>query len=102
VIYRERRSSEGVVCFLSFFFLISSGGVRLSPPGTSATIWPNVPTPGDTHDECGAIGGIKIRRGNQNTRRKSTSVPLWPPQIPHGLTWARIRAAEVGSRRPTA
>jgi hypothetical protein len=29
-------------------------------------------------------------------------VLLCPPQIPHDLTWARTRAAAVGSRRLTA
>jgi hypothetical protein len=29
------------------FFLVSLGGVRLSPLGTSATIWPIVPAPDD-------------------------------------------------------
>jgi hypothetical protein len=28
-------------------------------------------------------------------------VPLRPPQIPHNLTWNRIRAAAMGSRRLT-
>jgi hypothetical protein len=28
-------------------FLVSWGGVRLSPLGTSATIWPIVPAPDD-------------------------------------------------------
>jgi hypothetical protein len=31
----------------SSFFLISWGGVRMSPLGTSATIWPTVPAPDD-------------------------------------------------------
>jgi hypothetical protein len=30
------------------FFLVSCGGVRLSPLDTSATIWPIVPAPDDT------------------------------------------------------
>jgi hypothetical protein len=29
------------------FFLVSRGGLRLSPLGTSATIWPIVPSPDD-------------------------------------------------------
>jgi hypothetical protein len=32
---------------LSLFSLVSSGGVRLSPLGTSATKWPTVPAPND-------------------------------------------------------
>jgi hypothetical protein len=33
-------------------------------------------------DDCGAIGGIKIGRGKQSTRRKPAPVPLCPPQNP--------------------
>jgi hypothetical protein len=47
--------------------------VRLSPLGTAATVWPIVPA---TDDDCGAIGGMRIGRGNRSTRTK-------PPQIPH-------------------
>jgi hypothetical protein len=47
-------------------------------------------------DDCGAIG-MWIGRGNRNTWRKPTPVPLCPPQIPHDLTRARTRAAAVGS-----
>jgi hypothetical protein len=36
-------------------------GVRPSPLGTSATIWPTAPAP---HDECGAVGGMRLGRGN--------------------------------------
>jgi hypothetical protein len=50
----------------------------------------------DDDDECGAVGGMRIGRG------KPAPVPLRPPQIPHDLTWARTRAATVGSRRLTA
>jgi hypothetical protein len=39
---------------------------------------------------------MRIGRGNRSTRRKPAPVPLWPPQIPHYLTWARTRAAAVG------
>jgi hypothetical protein len=37
-------------------------------------------------DDCGAIGGMKIGRGNQSTRRKPAPAPLCPPQIPHDQT----------------
>jgi hypothetical protein len=50
-------------------------------------------------DDCGAIGKMRIGRGNWSTRRNPAPVPLCPPQIPHNLTWARTQAAEVGSRR---
>jgi hypothetical protein len=53
-------------------------------------------------DDCGAIGGMRIGRGNRGTWRKPDSVSLCPPQIPHDLTWARTRTAAVGSQRLTA
>jgi hypothetical protein len=52
--------------------------------------------------DCGAIGGMKIGRGNRSTRRKPAPVPLCPPQIPHDKTRARTRATGVGSQRLTA
>jgi hypothetical protein len=54
--------------------LVSWSGVRLSPLGTSVTDWPIVPTSDD--DECGAVGGIKIGRGNRSTWRKAVPVTL--------------------------
>jgi hypothetical protein len=73
--------------------------MRLSPLDTSATIT------GLLHqrrmiddDECETIGGMRIGRGNQSTRRKSAPEPLCPQQIPHDLSWA----AEMRSRRLTA
>jgi hypothetical protein len=53
-------------------------------------------------DGYGAIGGIRIDRGNRSTRRKPAPVPLCPLQIPHDLTWVRTRAAAVGSQQQTA
>jgi hypothetical protein len=49
-------------------------------------------------DECGAVTGILIGRGNWSTRRKCAPAPLSPPQIPHDLTWDRSRAAVVRSQ----
>jgi hypothetical protein len=72
-------------------FLVSWGGVGLSPLGTSATICPIVLAPDD--NECGPVGGIRIGRGNRSTRRKPAPVPLCPPQIPHDLTLDRSREA---------
>jgi hypothetical protein len=43
-----------------------------------------------------------IGRGNRSTRRKPAPEPLCPPQIPLDQTWARTRAAAVGSQRLTA
>jgi hypothetical protein len=53
-------------------------------------------------DECAAVGGMRIGRGNRNTWRRPPWIPLCSPQIPQYLTWARTRAAAVGSRRLTA
>jgi hypothetical protein len=40
------------------------------------------------HDEkCGAVGGMKIGRGNRITWRKLAPVTFCPPHIPHDLTW---------------
>jgi hypothetical protein len=77
-------------------FFISLGGVRLSPLGTSATVGRMI------DDDYGALGGMRIGRGNRSTRRKPAPVPLCPPQNPHDLTWDRTRAAAVGSQRLTA
>jgi hypothetical protein len=53
-------------------------------------------------DECGAVGGMRIGRGNRSTWRKPSSMPLCPPQVPYDLTWALTRAAALGTRRLTA
>jgi hypothetical protein len=82
-------------------FLISWGGVRLSPFGTSAATG-LLYQPWMIDDDCGAVGGIRICRGNLSTGRKIAQVPLSPPQIPHDLSWARTLAAEVGSWRLTS
>jgi hypothetical protein len=55
-----------------------------------------------TADDCGAISGIKIVRGNRSTRRKPAPAPLCPPQIPYDQTRARTRVAVVGNQRLTA
>jgi hypothetical protein len=52
--------------------------------------------------DCGAIGGLKIGKGNRSTRRKPAPAPLRPPHIPHDQTRGRTRAAAVGSQRLTA
>jgi hypothetical protein len=52
--------------------IISSG--ILSPLGTAVAF-----VPAAVDDDCGAVGGMRIGRGN---RRKHAPVPLCPPQIP--------------------
>jgi hypothetical protein len=43
--------------------------------------WPVVAAPDG--GACGAVGGMRIGRGNRSIRRKPTPAPLYPPQIPH-------------------
>jgi hypothetical protein len=40
-------------------------------------------------NECGAVGGIRIGRGNRNTGRKPAALPICPPQIVNDVTWVR-------------
>jgi hypothetical protein len=80
-------------------FLVSLGGV--SPLGTSATVG-LLYQPRMIDDDYGAVGGMRIGKGNRSIGRKPAPVPLCPPQIPHDLTWDRTRTAAVGSQRLTA
>jgi hypothetical protein len=70
-----------------FFFII--GGVELSPLGTVATSGLLYKPQMIDEDDCGAIGGMKIGRGNRSTWRKPAPAPLCSPQIPHDQTRAR-------------
>jgi hypothetical protein len=88
--------------YKSSFFLVSLGGVRLSPLGTSATVGLLYQPRMFDDDDYGAVGGMRIRRGNRSTRRKPAPVPLCPPQIPHNLykskvvpTFKCVRVVEV-------
>jgi hypothetical protein len=72
--------------------------VRLSPLGIAATTGLLYQPQMIDNGDCGAVGGIKIDRGNRSTRRKPAPAPLYPPKIPHDHT----RAAAVGSQRLTA
>jgi hypothetical protein len=59
-------------------FLFSCGEVRLSPVGTSATIWPNQTRMMD-YDERGAVGGMsnKENRKTFSSAALSTANPTW-------------------------
>jgi hypothetical protein len=46
-------------------------------------------------------GGMILAGETEELGEKPVPVPLCPPQIPHGLTWARTRASAVRSRRLT-
>jgi hypothetical protein len=85
--------------YIKTFF--SLGGVRLSPLGTSATVV-LLYQPRVMDDDYGAVGGMRIGRGNRSTLRKPAPVPLCPPQIPHDQTWDRSRPVAVGSQQLTA
>jgi hypothetical protein len=65
-----------VLRFIIIIIIIS--GVGVSPLGTAATTGllykPHMIDEGD----CGAIGGMKIDRGNRSTRRKPAPAPLCP------------------------
>jgi hypothetical protein len=90
------------VAFLVYIFIIILSGVRLSPLGTAATtVLLYQPRVIDDRD-CGAIGGMKIGRGNRSTRIKPAPAPLCPSQIPHDQTRPRTRVAAVGSQPLTA
>jgi hypothetical protein len=65
-------------CF-RFFFLVSLGGVRLSPLGTSATVGLLYQPQMIDDDNYGALGGMRIGRGNRSTQRKPAPGPLCPP-----------------------
>jgi hypothetical protein len=86
--------SDGVV--------ITVNGVRLSLLGTEATVGLLYEHQVINDLDRGAVGGMKIDRGNRSSRRKPGPMPLRPPQIPHDLTRARTRAVAVGSQRLTA
>jgi hypothetical protein len=62
------------------FFVIS--GVGLSPLGTAATSGLLYKPQMIDEVDCGAIGGMKIGRGNRSTRRKPAPAPLCPSQNP--------------------
>jgi hypothetical protein len=86
---------------ISDFFLVSLGGVRLGPLGTSATVG-LLYQPRMIDDDYGAVGGMSIGRGNRRTRRKPAPVPLHFVHHKSHMTWDRTRAAAVGSQRLTA
>jgi hypothetical protein len=88
-----------VVVFLFYFLGVGWDWVHLAHrPLTGLLYQPGMI--GD--DECVAVGGMKIGRGNRSTRRKFAPMPLCTPQIPHDLKWPQTRAFGVGSRRLTA
>jgi hypothetical protein len=53
-----------------------------------------------TIGDCGAIGRMRIGRGNWSTWRKPAPAPLCPPQIHHDHTRARTRGLTVWTMVP--
>jgi hypothetical protein len=53
-------------------------------------------------DGSEVAAGMRIGKGNGSTRRNPAPLPLFPPQIPHYLTWDGTRTAVVGDGRLTA
>jgi hypothetical protein len=49
----------------------------------------------DDDDDFGAIGGMRVGKGNEMTRRNPSPLPLCSPQTSHGLTWTRTRSAAM-------
>jgi hypothetical protein len=84
-----------------FFFFSFSGWGESESTWYVGHCWPIVPAR-MIDDDYGAVGWMRIGRGNRSTRRKPAPVQLCPSQIPHDLTWDRTRAGTMGSQRLTA
>jgi hypothetical protein len=78
-----------------FIFLLLLEGWDLVP-GTAATSGLLYKPQMIDEDDCGAIGGMKIGRGNRSTQSKPAPVPLCPLQIPHDQTRARTPGRRGG------
>jgi hypothetical protein len=76
--------------------------VRLCLCGTAAANGPIVHLPDDTWVNMEQWWNDIDRGKTEEFGEKSDPVPLRPPQIPRGLTWARTRGPAVRSRRLTA
>ena len=63
-------------------FLVSWGEMRLSALGISPLFGLLYQPQMIDDDECGAVCGMKIGKGNRSTRRKPTSVPLFSAENP--------------------
>jgi hypothetical protein len=99
-IKRVKNSSVQSLTSAGFFVILS--GVRFCPLGIAANIGLLYQRQMIDDGDCGAIGGMKIGRGNEITRRKPAPVPVCAPKIPYYLIRARTRTAEMGSQRLTA
>jgi hypothetical protein len=85
---RTRKALQGVLLlpttvalFSMLGLLLFSHGARLSPLGTVATVCLLYQSQMIDDDKCGAIGGMRIGRGNPSTRRKPAPAPATLPTI---------------------
>jgi hypothetical protein len=74
-------------CFTSVSLVSADEGFFFSWGGTYVTryyghFWPIVLPQMINEGDCGAIGGMKVGRGNRSTRRKPAPAPFCPTQIP--------------------
>jgi hypothetical protein len=85
---------------VGYYYIIISG-VRLSSLGTAATtdLLYHPQMIDDDDEECGAVGGMIIGRGNRSTRIKPAAAPLCPPLIPYDHTRARTRPGKPETNR---
>jgi hypothetical protein len=93
---KHRTIEELLEVVISTRFAWSYKRSRLGTSATFGLLYQ--PWIADNDDECGAVGGMRIDRGNRSSRRKPASVPLCPSQTSR----ARTRTTGVGSRRLTA
>jgi hypothetical protein len=77
--YLTAKGNGVTVSEVHIFFLLFLAG---SAATTGLLYQPQMIDDGD----CGAIGGMKIGRGNRRTRRKPAPVPICPQQIIYDLT----------------
>jgi hypothetical protein len=87
-----------IIVIIIIIIIIIIIGVRFSPLGTAATTGLLYQPQMIDDGVCGAIGEMKIGRGNRSTQRKPAPVPLCPPQIPHDQTRVRTWATAAGSQ----
>jgi hypothetical protein len=74
----------------------------VSPLGTAATVWPIVPGPDDGWWWLWSNRWKENWQEKQKFSEKTRPTLFCPPQIPHDLTRAQTRFAELGSRQLTA
>jgi hypothetical protein len=95
-------TTQHINTLFCFFFNIVLSALRLSPLGTAATIGLLYQPQMIDDDDYGAVGGMRIGKGNRSTRRKPAPAPLCSPQMPHEQTRAAVRLSALRAGRPLA